>query len=139
MIFHNVMQLEKSDWSAYVVLGNFLPMERDNLTMLVAHNIQLLMDHLGTNPAEVARDAGLGPTGIYDILKGRSRSPRLETIVKIAEALGVPVSLLFEERGDDDVKNEILALVAAMPEDERRRALVTIRAWSEMARQKTST
>jgi len=112
-------------------------MERDQITMLVARNIQSIMDHLGTDAAKLSRSAGLGPTGIYDILKGKSRSPRLETIVKIADALGVPVSLLFEEKGDDDIKNEILALVSAMPEDERRRALVTIRAWSDMVKKST--
>lgn len=109
-------------------------MERDPTTMLVAQNIQLIMERLGTDPAKLARAAGLNPTGIYDILKGKSRNPRLDTVTKIAEALGVPVSLLFEEKGGDDLKNEILALVAGMSPDERHRTLVTIRAWADMGR-----
>lgn len=109
-------------------------MERDPLTMRVARNIEVIMEQLGTDAAKLARAAGLGPTSIYDIIKGRSRSPRLETLTKIADALGVPVGLLLEEKGDDDLKNEILALVASMSPDERQRTLVTIRAWAEMAR-----
>lgn len=109
-------------------------MERDPLTMRVARNIEVIMDQLGTDAAKLARAAGLGPTGIYDIIKGRSRSPRLETLTKIAEALGVPVALLLEEKGDDDLKNEILALVAGMTAEERQRTLVTIRAWADMSR-----
>ena len=112
-------------------------MDRDQTTMLVARNIEALMEQIGTDAAKVARAAGLGPTGIYDILKGKSRSPRLETITKIADALGVPVSLLFEEKSDDDTKQEIFALVASMPQDEQERALATLRAWSEISKKKS--
>lgn len=112
-------------------------MDRDPLTMRVARNIETLMKQLGTDAAKVARAAGLGPTSVYDIVKGKSRSPRLETLTKIADVLEVPIALLLEEKGDEDLKNEILALVASMPPAERQRTLVTIRAWAEMARKNT--
>lgn len=53
-------------------------MERDAIAMLVAKNLEAAMDRKGTNPAEVARRAGLNPTGVYDILSGKSRHPRLD-------------------------------------------------------------
>lgn len=106
-------------------------MERDPITMLVARNIQVLMDQVGMDAAKLGRAAGLNHTGIYDILKGKSRNPRLDTITKIAAALGVPVSLLFEEKGDDDLKTEIIALVSAMPPDDRVRARSVIRALAD--------
>lgn len=109
-------------------------MERDPLTMRVARNIEAIMKQVGTNASQVAKAAGLGPTSVYDILKGSSRSPRLETLTKIAQVLDVPVALLLEEKGDDDLKNEILALVSGMDPEERQRTLVTIRAWAEMAK-----
>ena len=65
--------------------------------MLVAANIEAAMARRGINPAELARRAGTNSTGVYDILSGKSRSPRLDTIAKIASALSVPISALFEE------------------------------------------
>lgn len=82
-------------------------MDRDELVMLVASNIQSAMQRRGTNPAELARAAGLNATGIYDILSGKSRSPRLDTIGKIATALHVPVATLFEEKLETDLRNDI--------------------------------
>lgn len=105
-------------------------MERDTLVMLVASNIQAAMSRRGVNAAELARASGLNPTGVYDILSGKSRSPRLDTIGKIAHALGVSVASLFEEMQADDLKEQVIEAISRLPEDERRRILVTARAWA---------
>lgn len=99
--------------------------------MLVAANIQSAMERAGTNPAELARAAGLNATGVYDIISGRSRSPRLDTIGKIAAALHIPVAALFEEIQTDDLRAEILAAIARLPDLEKRRILMTARAWAD--------
>ncbi|WP_296222689.1 helix-turn-helix domain-containing protein [uncultured Sphingomonas sp.] len=99
--------------------------------MIVAANIQSAMERIGTNPAELARTAGLNATGIYDIISGRSRNPRLDTIAKIATALRMPVAELFEERTDSDLRNEIIDAVSRLPAPERKRILMTARAWAD--------
>ena len=100
--------------------------------MLVAANIQAAMTRGGINAADLARRAKLNPTGVYDILSGKSRSPRLDTIHKIASALGVPISLLFEEKTDTELRHAIISAIEALPDVERRRILATARAWADL-------
>ncbi|MBL3570293.1 hypothetical protein BV509_05230 [Rhodovulum sulfidophilum] len=106
-------------------------MEREAITMLVASNIEAAMAKRGTNAAEVARKAGLNPTAVYDILKGKSRNPRLDTLYKIAtQGLGVPFSSLFFEPEDHDLDNEIMEAIRCLPVSERSRILAVARAFS---------
>lgn len=78
---------------------------------------------------EVARRAKINATGVYDILSGKSRSPKIETLGKIAGALEVPVALLFEEQSDIELRNEIISVLAKLPAPEQHRLLLTARAW----------
>lgn len=99
-------------------------MERDEIVMLVAANIQAAMKDRGINRAELARLAGLNATGVYDIISGKSRSPRLDTINKIAAALGVPLASLLEEKPVKELRNQIMAAVQSLPESECERLLL---------------
>jgi len=104
-------------------------MDRDYFVMMVAHNIEAAMARKGTNPAEVARNAGINPTGVYDILSGKSRSPRLDTLHKIAvRGLGVPLSVLFDSPNDDLLSQEIVETAGMMSNDDRKRLLAMARA-----------
>ncbi|MEJ8279289.1 helix-turn-helix transcriptional regulator [Pseudonocardia spirodelae] len=54
------------------------------------------------DPAEVARAAGVSPETLRKIETGRLPSPGFGTVVRLAEALGVPVQdLAAEWRGSD--------------------------------------
>lgn len=97
--------------------------------MIVARNIQAIMGRKKLSAPEVARRAGINATGVYDILSGKSRSPKIETLGKIAGALEVPVALLFEDQSDTDLRQEIISVFARLPEEERQRLLLTARAW----------
>lgn len=99
--------------------------------MMVARNIQAAMERRDITAPALARMAGLNPTGIYDILSGKSRSPRLDTIHKIAKALNIPVSQVFEEATADELRQEIMAAVEKLPLAERRRILRTAQVWAE--------
>tara|TARA_B100001989_G_C24504205_1_gene446586 strand:- start:705 stop:1082 length:378 start_codon:yes stop_codon:yes gene_type:complete len=69
-----------------------------------------------TNAKKLSLDAGLGETAVRDILKNRSTSPRLDTVQKIAVALGVGVHDLIPSLIKDsykeikDLRKEIKAL-----------------------------
>lgn len=105
-------------------------MERDLIVMIVARNIEAAMARKGLNAPEVARRAGINPTGVYDILKGKSRSPRLDTIHKIAvQGLGIPMAALFIEPTDQELDNELSETIGMMPKDERKRFLTMARAY----------
>jgi len=97
--------------------------------MLVARNIKALMNRKGLTAPEVARRAGINPTGVYDILSGKSRSPKIETLGKIAKALNVPVAVLFEGPSEADLRREIVRVFAMLPARERERLLLTAHAW----------
>ena len=106
-------------------------MERNELTMLVARNIESIMARKGTNAAEVARRMGTNPTVIYDIMSGKSRNPRLDTLHKIAvSGLGVAISALLYEPTDAELDREIADAFALMPEPERKKMLGMIQAYA---------
>lgn len=104
-------------------------MDREELGMMVAHNIQTAMDARGLNAAALAKLAKINPAGVYDILSGRSRSPRLDTVHKIAAALKLPIAELLEERNVSRLREDLLAALEEMPEQDRLRLLAVARAW----------
>lgn len=104
-------------------------MERDAVSMLVAKNLEATMERKGTNPAEVARRSGLNPTGVYDILSGKSKSPRLDTLNRIAvQGLGVPLATLLAEQTEDHLSQELIEAIGMLPPPDRKRILAMIRA-----------
>ena len=114
-----------------MLIGIFLPMERDELVMLVARNIEAAMARKGTNAAEVARRAHMNPTAVYDILSGKSRSPKLDTLHKIAVlGLGVPVASLLVEPSDDELSQELAETLGLLSPADRQKFLTMLRAWT---------
>ncbi len=112
-----------------MILVYFTAMERDSIVVMVAANLAEAMARKGTNAAEVARRAGLNPTGVYDILKGKSRSPRLDTLHKIAVlGLGMPLTALFTEPSGDDLDQQLLAVLGLLPVEDRKRFLTMAQA-----------
>lgn len=87
------------------------------------------MARKGTNPSEVARKSGLNPTGVYDILSGKSRSPRLDTLNRIAvHGLGVPLSALLAEQNEDVLTQELVEAIGLLSQDDLRRVLAMLHA-----------
>ena len=97
--------------------------------MLVARNIQALMEAKGLDPAKLARASGLNPTGIYDIIKGKSRSPKIETVYKIAKGLGVPITAIFSEHSASERDKELMIIYDQLSEDKREMLMQAARAW----------
>jgi transcriptional regulator with XRE-family HTH domain len=62
--------------------------------------LQHLIDESEHTVASLQRAAGISQTGVYDILDGSIRSPKLETIEKIAMAFDVSVAYLIGETSD---------------------------------------
>lgn len=101
--------------------------------MLVTENIKRLMEERGVDAAKLARISGVNPTGVYDILSGKSRSPKVETIAKISRGLGVPLSAIFgdawEAPPQHSERDDLMALFEQMPEAQKELLLQTARAW----------
>lgn len=52
-------------------------------------SLERLMLEKDVNAPEIARRSGLNRRMVYDIIEGRSQSPKIDTVFKIAKALGV--------------------------------------------------
>ena len=52
-------------------------------------NLQAIMAERDIKAPEIARLGGVNRRMVYDILEGRSQSPKIETVFKIAAALNV--------------------------------------------------
>lgn len=97
--------------------------------MTVARNIEALMSAKGMDAAKLARAANINPTGVYDILSGKSRSPKIETVDKIAKGLGVPLSAIFDEKARSEMELDLLGILDRPPEEQRKLLLRTAQAW----------
>lgn len=78
-----------------VIAGRVLG-EKGVNSVFVANIQAILKDHPTHNAGTLAASCGLSRTAIYDIINGRSNSPRLDTAAKIAEVLGVKLADLLE-------------------------------------------
>lgn len=68
-----------------------------NTHLNITHRIRSRLNDLGTNPSASALNAGLSRAAVKDILEGRSRNPRIDTLIalcgplkcSLAELLGI--------------------------------------------------
>lgn len=104
-------------------------MERTQIMSIVARNLSALMQERGTNPFDLAKRAGVNQTAIYDIMKGKSQNPRVDTLHKIAvEGLGVPLSALVSDPSDLELNRQLIEVFGLLPEPDRARILTMARA-----------
>ncbi|MGE4351029.1 MAG: helix-turn-helix domain-containing protein [Bdellovibrionales bacterium] len=70
-------------------------------------NLRALISHRGLNPRALSLKAGLNATAVRDMLEGRARFPRYDTVEALAKALevtpaqlmgGTPQTVLSEKR-----------------------------------------
>lgn len=71
---------------------------------LLAENVKRICREQGKQLKELANDMGVDPASLTRALNGNAR---LDTIEKIANALGVSVKSLFEDYGLDTVEGFI--------------------------------
>jgi transcriptional regulator with XRE-family HTH domain len=58
-------------------------------------NLRRLMDEQGMNPRSLSLRAGLNATAVRDMIEGRSRSPRYDTVQAMADALQTTPAILM--------------------------------------------
>ena len=97
------------------------------LDVIIQREIRWRMEAAGQNQKSLARAAQLNETAIRDILKGRSKNPRIDTLKAIATVLECTVNDLIgdiELRGENQrlrervasVEVELSAIKTARPE-----------------------
>lgn len=78
--------------------------------MDVGARIKSLREAAGLSQNELARRAGVSQSGLSYIESGE-KSPSVDTLLRIADALGVTVSELLNAQGDTEMPPHIRALV----------------------------
>jgi len=86
-------------------------------------NLTELIKQRGLSQRALSRQASLDETAVKQILSGRSRSPRLDTVARLAAALETDVSGLIGERRSDV---ELFAILGAVFDVFRRFGLMEI-------------
>jgi transcriptional regulator with XRE-family HTH domain len=83
----------------------------------------------GWSQADLAKEAGVS-TGTIGTIEAENRMPYIQTLRKIADALGVSVESILRETGEiaeekqeDETLTRMLELARKMPERRRREAL----------------
>ena len=85
--------------------------------------LQNLIDESDHTVASLQRAAKISQTGVYDILDGSIRSPKLETIEKLAKALGVSVSYLIGESSEREGADILISEFSQMSKQDRKTLL----------------
>lgn len=69
--------------------------------MTLADRLRAAIPDRGFTPAEVARLAGLHRQALHAIASGANPNPKLDTVARIAGALGLSLAELLEGVGED--------------------------------------
>jgi transcriptional regulator with XRE-family HTH domain len=105
-------------------------MDRHPVSQIIAQNLERLLRERGMSALELAARAKYGRTMVYDILAGRSASPKVSTVADLAAALHVPVSDLFLTQAQIAAQSEMIQAYNLLPEAEQRRLAQVVRLWN---------
>ena len=100
------------------------------MTQILADNLRAHMERKGWSMAHLSKVAGAGDTAVYDILNQRTRSPKLNTIAKIAKALDLTVIDLLTTGDRSAAQWEILSAFSKLSEEDQEKLLQAARAWA---------
>ncbi len=88
--------------------------EKEPTTLEWVRNLHRLIDEQGLNPRKLSLLAGLNATAVRDMIEGRSRFPRYDTVQALAAALKTTPAVLMSS---DKTNNEIQAKGAVFGQD----------------------
>jgi hypothetical protein len=95
-IFSKRNDMDTSQWRIFANYGYSHVMKNN----ILISRIQARMTELNTNALQLSVAARLGKTAVRDIIAGKSRRPTMDTIGKIANALGCTVAYLVGDVDD---------------------------------------
>ena len=101
-----------------------------NVNETFRRNLLRVMKERGLDAATLSKMAGLNPRAVKDIEEGRSQSPKLQTAVAIADALGVDLSDLLSPEPRNHLAKELADFLSQYDEEDQLRLLSAFRALS---------
>lgn len=84
------------------------------ITDAITMRIQKILDARGITITDLSRRAGLTQSTVNEVMKGKSKFPRIITILKITDALHMTLGEFFSDKVFDDVvEHELDAIMRA--------------------------
>jgi transcriptional regulator with XRE-family HTH domain len=108
-----------------------------SMSDVLAQNLRREMERQELSMAALSRLAGTNDTQVYDILNARTRSPRLDTVEKLATALHLSVLDLLTSGQRERAEQELLEVFRMLRSDDQQRLLEVALAWNH-AKDRTS-
>lgn len=82
-------------------------MIKETLNPEWVRNLRKLMDEQGLNPRKLSLLAGLNATAVRDMIEGRSRFPRYDTVQALADVLGTtPAQLMSSRKIGEEIQSK---------------------------------
>ena len=103
----------------------------ENTMDMLKANIRALMEARGWKASDLTRESGVNPTGVYDMLSGKTKNARMDIVEKIARAFGVPVYHMLIDPERRDIEVALLAIFEHLPAEEQQRLVLTAEAWAQ--------
>lgn len=91
--------------------------------MDVRDRLRAAIAEKGTSARAISLEAGLSDSMVHKFLSGATSSITLETLDKIADALGVDRVWLAYGEGDPDLASEVAGIFNRIPDDDKATAL----------------
>jgi transcriptional regulator with XRE-family HTH domain len=84
--------------------------EKDQAPPDWVRNLRRLIDEQGLNPRKLSLLAGLNATAVRDMIEGRSRFPRYDTVEALSAALGTtPALLMSGKKAGSEIQSKGIA------------------------------
>lgn len=104
-------------------------MSTKTLSLILAANLRALVEERHLSMKALSKAAGGGETLVYDIIHQRAKSPKIETIERLADALDVTVAELLSDQKRATVERDLLEAFDRLGPVDQERLLATARAW----------
>lgn len=98
------------------------------MSMTLAANLERICEERGLSYEGLSKAAGLSRTAVLDIIKGRSGSPRIVTVSKLAHHLGMDPFELLGGTGLGRTERRILDAFGQLSEGEQEMLLAVAEA-----------
>lgn len=100
----------------------------DDIDRLFRENLFRIMRKRGLTAAELSKMASLNARAVKDIEEGRSKSPKLSTAKKLADALGVAIDYLVMPKEVSEARRQFAGLITEIESQTIEKVLMAIRA-----------
>lgn len=102
---------------------------------LIPDNVSHRMPARGWSMAALSGRAGLNKTAVHYLSSGKkARGVNMNTLEKIAHALGVTVKDLLAQGHMQEAEDDLFVALEALPQEQQRLLLETAKAWALLCR-----